>query len=584
MKAKFLWRNRQFSIEHIAIPFWGHLQVVSKTCWVILLLLTAAFADAAKVEDFMPKESILFVKLQDIDEVYGEIEISENWEKVLALLPEVSNWQEMQQGLAMLQGVLGTNALGILETVGYRTALAAWFDEAQAGLLQLGLVIHSGGNLDELQRLTKVVEGFVGMSGGNTLHLDAGGYQRVRYNALEINGEIFKYGFVDDFLVLGVGEGSFEKLLDVYRTDAPDIQENEEFNRALEKMGSGEVIVFVHTDYILTVLSGLDVWIQTRLPIFPLLFGHLNLLEAGPFLQVGGQFKPEAPLDNEIGMFLQEGSRLETLNALSGEEDLFVAVVPQILEGVWELGRTLMAENPEADIDAGITFVEGLLNLDLEEDIITGLTGELALSVPDLTHFDPEALRSVRAEFDGIFELDAGDVETNGGIIFNPSNRRKWNLIGNSLSNLQSASVSQTDYKGTTVSGFASNIYYSEINGLFLLGFSEDQVCTLIDGIKQNRKLPYLKQLPKTPAAFAQLNLARVLEREKGSPPADKLLVDSKEIPLLLAWLSVEDDVALLEMTLSEKETLIEMLAKLFPFFLWNMDVWNMDVQEKSPN
>ena len=160
----------------------------------------------------------------------------------------------------------------------------------------------------------------------------------------------------------------------------------------------------------------------------------------------------------------------------------------------------------------------------------------------------------------------------------------KWNQVGNSLSNLQSASVSQTDYKGTTVSGFASNIYYSEIDELFLMGFSEDQIYTLIDGIKRKKKPSYLKQLPKTPTAFAQLNLARVLERGKGSPPADKLLVDSKEIPLLLAWLSVEDDVALLEMTLSEKETLIEMLAKLFPFFLWNMDVWNMDVQEKSPN
>ena len=583
MKAKFLWRNRQFSIEHIAMPFWGHLQVVSKTCWVILLLLTAAFADAAKVEDFMPKESILFVKLQDIDEVYGEIEISENWEKALALLPNVSDWQQMQQGLAMLQGVLGTNALGILETVGYRTALAAWFDEAQAGLLQLGLVVHSGGNLDELQRLTKVVEGFVGMSGGNTLHLDAGGYQRVRYNALEINGEIVKYGFVDDFLVLGVGEGSFEKLMDTYRTDAPDIQENEEFNRALEKMGSGEVIVFAHTDYILTVLSGLDVWIQTRLPIFPLLFGRLNLLEAGPFLQVGVQFNPNLP-ENEIGMFLKKGGTLKTPDVLSNEDDLFVAVAPSILEGVWEFARTEMDKDATGNAYEAISFLEGLLNLDLEEDIMAGLIGELALSVPDLTRFDPGALNNFTAVFDGTFELDAGNVETNGGIIFSPSNRMKWNLIGNSLSNLQSASVSQTDYKGTTVSGFASNIYYSEIDGLFLMGFSEDQIYTLIDGIKRKKKPPYLKQLPKTPSAFAQLNLAWALEMEKGSPPADKLLVDSKEIPLLLAWLSVEDDVAMLEMTLSKKETLIEMLAKLVPFFLWNMDVWNMDVQEKSPN
>ena len=584
MSTKFLWGCCPFPVQRGAMLFGGSLRAAFKTCCVVLLLLTVPLAHAAEVEDFIPKEVIWYLKLQDIDEVYGEIEVSENWEKALSLLPDVSNWQEMQQGLLMFQGLLGTNLQEIIETVGYRTALAFWFDEAQAGLLQLGLVIHSGGNLDKLQQLTKVVEGFVGMSGGNTLHLDAGGYQRVRYNALEINGEIVKYGFVDDFLVLGVGEGSFEKLMDTYRTDAPDMQENEEFNKALEKMGSGEVIVFVHIDYALLMLSGLDVWIQTRLPIFPLLFGHLNLLEAGPFLQVGVQFKPDAPLDNEIGMFLKEGARLETLNALSGEEDLFVAVVPQILEGVWELGRTLMAENPEADIDAGIVFVEGLLNLDLEEDIMAGLTGELALSVRDLTRFDPSTLENLDVELDGAFALDAGNVETNGGIIFKPSNRMKWNQLGNSLSNLQNVSVSQTDYNGITVSEVASNIHHCDVEELFLMSFSEEQIYTLIDSVHEKKKPSYLKQLPRKPTAFAQLNLARALEMEKGSPPADKLLVDSKEIPLLLAWLSVEDDVALLEMTLSEKETLVEMLAKLVPFLFWNMDVWNMDVQEKSPN
>jgi len=98
-------------------------------------------------------------------------------------------------------------------------------------------------------------------------------------------------------------------------------------------------------------------------------------------------------------------------------------------------------------------------------------------------------------------------------------------------------------------------------------------VYALIDGIKQEKKPSYLKQLPKTPTAFAQLNLARVLEIENGSPPADKLLVDSNEMALLLAWLSVEGNAALLEVTLSEEETPIEMIAKLVPFFLWNMDV-----------
>ena len=568
MNTKFSWRWHRFFVQGIATFFRGRVQAVSIIFCLILMLMNP-LVHAAEVEDFIPKDIVLYLKLQGIDEVYGEIEISENWEKVLALLPDVSGWQEMQQGLAMFQGMLGTNPLGIIETVGYRTALSVWLDEANSA--QIGVVIHSGGNLGKLQQLTKIVEGLLGLDTANTLHLDAGVYQRVRYNALEMLNGIVKYGFVDDFLVIGAGEDSFERLMDTYRTDVPSIQQNKEFAGALEKIGSGEVIVFANVPPILSVV-GLADWEHRNLATFQSVFGRLNLLETGSFLQVAAEFTPNQP-ENEIGLFLKEGQGLETLNVLSGEEDLFITVAPGFLEGVWEVARTEMDKDATGGTDEAISFLEGILNLDLEEDIIAGLTGELALSVPDLTRFDPGAVRDIKVEVDGAFALDAGDVETNGGVIFSPSNRMKWNLIGNSLSNLQNASVSQTDYKGTIISGFASNIYYGEIDGLFLLGFSEDQVSTLIDGIKEKKKPSYLKHLPETPTVFAQLNLARALEMEKGTPPADKLLVDSKEMPLLLGWLSVEDGTSLLEVKLSGKETPIEVLAKLFPFLLWNMDV-----------
>ena len=535
------------------------------TIFVLFLIGIIPSANAAEVEDFMPKESILYLKLQDIDEVYGEIEVSESWEKALALLTDTPNAQEMQQGLMMFQGMLGTDPLDIIETVGYRTALAIWLDEANNWQTQTGVVIHSGGNLDKLQQLTKIVEGLLGMGGENTLRLNAGVYQRVRYNAIERFDGIAKYGFVDDFLVIGAGEGSFEKLMDTYRTDMPSIQQNEEFAKALEKTGSGEVVVFANVPPILSVMNDVEALLRKRLGIFQSVFGRLNLLETGPFLQVAAQFNPNLP-ENEIGVFLREGQKLETLNVLSVEDDLFVTVAPKVVESMWELV-------PTDDAAEGISFLEGMLNLNLEEDIMVGLTGELALSVPDFTRFDPEALSGFQFAFDGAIALDAGDVETDGGIIFNPKYRMKWNQVGNSISNLQNASVSQTNYKGETVSELSSNIFHSEVDGLFLIGFSEEQVYALIDGIKEKKKPSYLKQLPKTPTAFAQLNLARVLEIENGSPPADKLLVDSNEMALLLAWLSVEGEAALLEVILSDEETPIEMIAKLVPFFLWNMDV-----------
>ena len=277
MNVKFSWRSRRC-----------HIQAISKICCVMLLLVTAAVANAAEVEDFMPKESIFYLKLQNIDEVYGEIEVSENWEKALALLPDVPDWQEMQQGLSMFQTMLGTDLLGIIETLGYRTALAIWVEGANSSEIETGVVIHSGGNLDKLRQLTKLAEGLLGMANENTLRLNAGVYQRVRYNAIEIPGGIAKYGFVDDFLVIGTGEGSFERLMDTYRTGMPSIRQNKEFDRALEETGSGEVVVYANVPPILSVMkNNVEESLRTRLAIFQSVFGRLNLLETGPLSSSG---------------------------------------------------------------------------------------------------------------------------------------------------------------------------------------------------------------------------------------------------------------------------------------------------------
>ena len=561
MKAKFLRKSRLFSIQQRRKPFWGSLTAVFQTCCIALLLLTVSFVHAAKVEDFMPQESIFYGKLQNIDEIYSEIETSEDWEKALGILTATPSWQEAQEALAMLQVTIGTDLLGIIETVGYRTAFAAWKDGLNK--LQIGIVIHSGGNLARLQQLTKIAEGLMGMDSNNTLHLDAGVYQRIRYNAMERFDLVIKYGFVDEFLVVGANDGSFEKLMDTYRTDMPSIQENPKFTKTLKRIGSGEAIVFANVPDALSIPIGLDESLQKRLSIFQSVYGRLNLLEIGPFLQVAAQFNPDLP-ENEIGMFLKEGQSLKTLNALSDKDDLFVAVAPEIMESLWEFAPT------DADPDA-ISFFEGLLNLNLE-DVIVGLTGELALSIPDFRLFDLDALSGFRFEFDGAIALDAGDVETGGCLIFSPSNRIKWDQIGNSLSNLQNASVSQMEHKGATVSAISSNIYHTEVDGLFLIGFSEEQVYTVIDQIEEKKRPSYLKQLPKTPTAFVQVNLERILEINKDMPSLNRVLVNASEVPPLLAWISVKDDEALLKATISEAETGLEILAKLVPLFVSSLE------------
>ena len=553
------------------------------TCCLSLLLLTVSFADAAKVEDFIPQESLLYVKLQDIDEVYSEIETSESWEKALALLPNTPDWQEMQQGVSMVQGFLGTDLLSMIETVGYRTALAVWSNGENTP--EMGWVVHSGGNLSELQRFTKIVEGLIGMSDTNTLHVDAGEYQRVSYNMLEVNeAHTVKYGFVDEFLVLGVGERAFEKLTDTFRKKSPAITKNRHYAELSEKLDYGQIVLFCDVQQTLKDfpvdaekedLNDLEKLIAAldELKFCEVMLGEFNLLEIGEFFTLHGQFTQKAIEQYHAFVpnperFVKEKNPFKTIKAVSPDKDMFIAIAPVVSEVLWQGISQFIAEEADDDIYAGISFFEGLLNLNLEDDIFPGLTGELAISVHDLAEFDPSALESLEIEFDGAFSMDAGGVETQGTFIFNTSNPRKWNQLGNSVSNLQNLSVSQTDYNGIRVSTFATNLHYTTVDGLFLFGTSEEQMHILIDEIKNGKSPVYFMQMPQTPIAIAQLNVARAL----GSPPPDRVLVNSSEISPVVARISVKDDEALLEMTLSRAETGLEALARLFPFLVWHME------------
>ena len=473
-----------------------------------------------------------------------------------------------------------------METIGYRTALAVWSDTDNAP--QIGTVIHSGGNLSQLKRFTKVVEGFIGMSGPNILHIDAGKYQRVRYNMLKLNQQTIKYGFIDEFLVLGVGESAFEKLMDTFRKKAPSIAKNTHYAEISEKLGSGQISLFCNVQQTVKDfpidkdkedLNDLEKLIAAldELDFCEVMLGEFNLLEIGEFLTLHAELTQKSIKQYHAFVpnserFVKEKNPFKTVKAVSPNKDLFIAIAPVVSEVLWQGLSQFIAEEGDDDVYAGISFFEGLLNLNLEDDIFPSLTGEFAISVDDLAQFDPSALESLEIEFDGAFSMDAGGVETQGTLIFNSSNSRKWNQLGNSVSNLQNLSVSQTEYNGVIVSTLATNLHYTTVDGLFLFGASEEEMYTVIDEIKNGKSPVYFAQLPKTPVAIAQLNVARAFELEKGPPPSDRVLVNSNEISPMVMWISVKDGKALLEMSLSRKSTGLEALARLMPFFAWNME------------
>ncbi|MDE0638416.1 MAG: DUF3352 domain-containing protein [Candidatus Poribacteria bacterium] len=549
------------------LSFSSFLNLLYSIIIILFLVCIPVSTHAAKVNDFIPKESVFYIQLNDFNEIYNEIQISEDWERTLDQVLDESDLQEMQQGMLAAQGIIGTDLFGVIDTVGYQTGFAMW--DVGINSIRGGIVVHSGGNLAELQRLTKILTGFMGMSGG-ILKLDAGEHRKVKYNTLQMPDVLFTYGFVSDFLVVGIGENSFEKLIDTYRKKSLSIQKNESYSKAFKKCGVGQVTGFINVSGLLPLLQDLSDIERTQLQTFKTVFAQLNLLEVEPLFQLYTEFDSNLP-ESRIVPFLKEGDELEILKSLSGKEDLFIAVAPTVLDTVWQLIHNEIENTETDDVHAFITFLEGILNLDFEDDVVAGLTGELALSVDDLTLFEPDDLESLDINIDGTFQIDAGNVYTHGSLIFIPNNPAKWDQIGNSLSNLQNTSVSKTEYKGATVSEFGSNIYYAERDSLSLLSFSEEQMHSLVDTLQEKKKPSYLKQLPKTPLAVVNLNILKLFKAMNEGMPMQNDVIMPAEISPLLAWITVEKNEAVLEISLSDKESPLEVFAKIAPLVVSQM-------------
>ena len=414
--------------------------------------------------------------------------------------------------------------------------------------------------MKELQRLTKIITGVLGLSGG-TLTLHAGKYQKVKFNTLEHDELNLTYGFVGDLLIVGQDNSSFEKLIDTYRKKKPSIKKKDSYAKVSKKLGSGEVSISLNVSGILPHLNDIDEISREQLESFTNIHAKLNLLDIAPLIKFHTEIN-ERHLDSKITPFLKEGDKLKILNSMSGKEDLFVSVAPTVLENVWQLIQEEIQNTETDDVHALLTYIEGILNLNFEEDVITALTGEIALSIDNLALFEPSALESLDIDIENSLRIDAGNVHTHGGIIFIPKKPAKWDKIGNSLSNLQNSSVSSFDYKDKEISVFGSNIYYAESDGLALLTFSEDQMYSLVDSIEEKKKTRILKHLPKSPLIFVHLNIVKLLHVLMENVQHGNQEKQNQMLPLF-AWLTVDDNAAMVEVVLSDKESPIEVFGKI---------------------
>ena len=94
---------------------------------------------------------------------------------------------------------------------------------------------------------------------------------------------------------------------------------------------------------------------------------------------------------------------------------------------------------------------------------------------------------------------------------------------------------------------------------------------SLVDRITEKEKSKILKHLPKSPLMFVNLNLIKLLQVAQDDIPVENDEEIQQELFPLLAWITVDDNVAMLEVILSDKESPIEVFAKIAPLVIPQM-------------
>ena len=86
--------------------------------WLIAIFtaVLVSTTHAQTIETVIPADSILYLKLQNLQECREAIESSENWKEAAGIISAASQWQDIHQLMQALPMFTGTDIHGLIET------------------------------------------------------------------------------------------------------------------------------------------------------------------------------------------------------------------------------------------------------------------------------------------------------------------------------------------------------------------------------------------------------------------------------------------------------------------------------------
>lgn len=548
----------------------------SKHLWLaaIFSVLLISTAQARTIESVIPRDSLVYLKLQNLKECREAIKSSENWKEAAGIISAAPQWQPMNQFMQMLPMFTGTDIQGLIKTF-LGDQIAVTVSPGAQGLM-VGIVIENRGTLQQAEQTLFQLIGTLSGMAGNPVQPEEGDYQGITYHTAQLNTLQLTYGRINETLLLvGITPGSFEKMIDTYKAEENAITESTAYRAAADKFGKNEVFAFVNVEigspYLKAILPSVA---GAQLDAFQTLTYSWELLQPGGTQQLSGTLKNDAQ-GTLISLF-QEPPKMQVIQGLSGDEEFFLTASPSSSQILYQ---TILGSENDTTLSNGnlISFL-----IPDQTDLLETVTGELVISadLSFVTILEQEEPKFVTQSTNGeISDFKAEFSEMDLGVIFNPTFPAKWQTLFNGLlEKLSAESPQQLDYKGMTFNtvSIPGTLYYGNINKLFVLAFSKEKYQSIVDNLLDENLTPLFKKklerLPANPACLFQLNVEKFLPlvETEGIPWwRPEIVAFTQKMGVMFAAFAVGEDTASLELTLSRKEKPINAVARLAPIIFF---------------
>jgi len=347
-----------------------------------LLPVRVGGADSpGSVIDMIPYESLAYLYISDLDVVINSATESPEWQELLGMEQMAEGIANAGQMLSIVPMLVGITIDEFMSTFGHRM-VACLMGMGDQGPIA-GLIVDVSDNKEPVEY---AVSQLATLPGSMVEEKEYRGtpYTRIGNNTLRV-----KYGFLDNFLLAGTG-GGFEKLVDFYKDGGKSIRDTENFQYMEQRVSlSSNVCLYADLERATPILKQLigasaegdemtammaDIaFSSAKAFAFSLgLSGHVNEMylylkqtEAHPITDL--VLAPRSPMYSADLIPLDDGAMV----------GIHIGDPLELLDKGLKLAKFFGVAVQE--IEAQIQQIEDTVGLNLRDDLLSALTGEIAV-------------------------------------------------------------------------------------------------------------------------------------------------------------------------------------------------------------